>query len=316
MNTTPRTFRVDMSELEFAFESGDQVFAHYLDLQTGQVLMVPGYAYSGDDDDDMDRAVELIESDPERFLLLESEADLRPSIEDAREFARGVEDQSFGQRLEAALNQRRGAFRRFLDILHEESGEVERWHHESRQQLRAKIAAWLAARGVNILYEPLPPWQPRNDVRSHLLTGAAAFVQRVKQIRGVTRIALVGSLTTPKRAPNDVDLLVTINTDAVVPQIAAAGRKLQGFVQQLNRGADIFLANPSHQYLGRTCPWRECGPGIRTRCEAQHCGGHLYDDLHVLTLPSAVIATPPVVLWPQASGSGEVPADVREAFGL
>lgn len=305
-----------MSDLELAFESYDHVFDHYLDTQTGQVLLVPGFAHAGDGDDEMDRAAELIEAEPERFLPLESDIDLRPSIQDAHEFVRGVEDESFRGRLDAALGQRRGAFRSFLDLLHEESGEVERWNHERRQWLRGNIVAWLAARGINILYEPLPPWQPRNDVRLHLLAGAAAFVDRVKKIRGVTRIALVGSFTTPKRAPNDIDLLVTVDTDTIIPDIAAAGRKLKGHAQQLNRGADIFLANPAHQYLGRTCPWRECGPGIRRSCEAQHCGGHLYDDLHVLTLPTAAIATPSLVLWPEVVVAGEIPKDVMEAFGL
>jgi hypothetical protein len=316
MQTPARTIRVDMNELEFAFESQDNVFHHYLDTQTGQVLGVPGFAYTGDVDEAMDRAAELIESDPERFLPLESDVELRPSIADAREFARGVEDEPFRQQLEAALRQPRGAFRRFLGILDEESGENERWHHERRRHLRDNIVAWLAARGINALYEPLPPFQPRNDVRRHLLAGAATFVKRVKQIPGVHRIALIGSMTTPKRAPNDIDLLVTIDTNTIVPDIAAAGRKLKGHALQLNRGADIFLANPANHYLGRTCPWRECAPGIRMRCQAQHCGGHLYDDLHVLTLKREVIAAPPLVIWPEAVVTGEIPADVIEAFGL
>jgi hypothetical protein len=208
MKTQERTLRVDMNELEFAFESRDDVFDHYLDTQTGQVLGVPGFAYTGDEDEAMDRAAELIESDPDRFLPLESDIELRPSIADAREFACGVEDEPFRQQLEAALRQPRGAFRRFLGILEEESGENERWHHERRQRLRDNIAAWLAARGINALYEPLPPFQPRNDVRRHLLAGAATFVKRVKQIPGVRRIAMISSMTTPKRAPNDIDLHV------------------------------------------------------------------------------------------------------------
>jgi hypothetical protein len=52
------------------------------------------------------------------------------------------------------------------------------------------------------------------------------------------------------------------------------------------------------------------------RCQAQHCGGHLYDDLHVLTLKREVIAAPPLVIWPEAVAKGEIPADVIEAFGL
>lgn len=91
MESPTRTLRTDISELEFAFESYDHVFEHYLDTQTGQILMVPGAAYSGDDDDDMDRALEFIESEPDRFLPLESETDLRPSIQDARDCSKNSE---------------------------------------------------------------------------------------------------------------------------------------------------------------------------------------------------------------------------------
>lgn len=315
MNTSPAPLKVDMNELEFAFETENaNVFTNYLDRQTGEVVVIPGTAYMGDDDEEMEAALERIESDPERFLALEAGTELRPSPDDAREFASGVDDEQFRRRLLDALDQRRGAFRRFLDVLHEESGEVERWHHVGRQRFRENIAAWLAAQGVPVIYEPLPPWQPRDDVRRHLLTGAAAFVQRARQIEGVTRIALIGSMTTAKRAPNDIDMLVTIAASEVAPAVAAAGRKLKGHAQQRNRGADIFLADPDHRYLGRTCPWRECGPGIRRSCEAQHCGGHLYDDLHVIRLPREVIATPPLVIWPQTTMPSDLPPDVVETF--
>jgi predicted nucleotidyltransferase len=152
--------------------------------------------------------------------------------------------------------------------------------------------------------------------RQHLLDGAAKFVDRVKRIHGVVRIALIGSLTTAKTQPNDVDLLVTVETNDVVPAVAAAARKLAGHALTMNRGADVFLAGSSGAYLGRTCPWRECGPGIRTRCRAQHCGGHLYDDLHIVTLPTELIASPPLVIWPKAVVHGDVPADTLQAFGI
>jgi len=52
-----------------------------------------------------------------------------------------------------------GAFRRLLDILNEESGENERWHHERRQHLRV-TSPHGSPRGASTLYEPLPPFQP------------------------------------------------------------------------------------------------------------------------------------------------------------
>jgi hypothetical protein len=314
----PKTLRVDMNELELAFEN--DAFTSYLDTDTGEIVVVPGDAYEavmGDEEyEETEAALELIEDNPGRFLLLQSGADIRPSIDDARAFARSVEDEAFRRRLEAALDQRRGAFRSFLDVVHQESGEIERWNHVSRQRVRDNIAASLAVRGIKLLYDPLPPFQPRDDARRHLLAGAAAFVKRVKQIKGVTRIALIGSITTPKRSPNNINILLTIASEDIVPDIAAAGRKLMGHAQQLNRGADIFLADPTGRYLGRTCPWRDCGPGIRSRCQAQHCGGHLYDDLRVLTLKHDTITTPPIEIWPKVVVRGDVPKDVLEAFGI
>jgi hypothetical protein len=314
-----KTLRVDMNELEFAFDTNDNIFTNYLDTETGEIVAVPGDAYDGivgDEDEDTEAVLERIEDNPERFLLLESHSDIRPSLDDAREFARSVEDEPFRRRLEAALDQRRRAFRSFVDLVHQESGEIERWNHVSRQRVRDNIAASLAARGINLLYEPLPPFQPRHDARRHLLAGAAAFVNRVKQLKGVTRIALIGSITTPKRSPNNINIVLTITSEDIVPDIAAAGRKLKGHAQQLNRGADIFLADSTGRYLGRTCPWRECGPGIRSRCQAQHCGGHLYDDLHILTLKHDTITAPPIEIWPKVVVRTDVPKDVLEAFGI
>jgi predicted nucleotidyltransferase len=303
-----------MNDLESAFEMTREHFLRsYLDLQTGQVLIVAVGEYAEEEDEEK---AERIDSDMTRYMVLEGDADFRPSIDDAREFVKSVEDERFRRRLQAALEQRRGAFRQFLDVLHEESGEIERWHHVRRQRLREHIVGWFAQKGIAILHEPLPPYQPRHDVRRHLLAGAVAFTERARKIAGVTRIALIGSICTPKRAPNDVDLLVTMATTDAVPDVAAAGRKLKGHAQTLNRGADVFLSDSANRYLGRTCPWRECAPGIRQRCEAQTCGGHLYDDLHILTLPAPVIATPPLVIWPEPVAHGDLPPDVREAFGL
>ncbi|HUP59663.1 MAG TPA: UPF0158 family protein [Thermoanaerobaculia bacterium] len=306
-----------MTEIESAFESRDNPFAWYLDTETGECIALPGDTWDDDITEEMEADIERIELAPMgRFLPLESDFDVRPSIDDAREFVQDVEDEQLRDRLTRALGAPRGAFRHFHDVLYEEIGEIERWHHFERERRRHNIAAWLAAHGLDVTYDPLPPQRPRIDARHHLLAGAVAFVDRVKRISGVTRIALIGSIATPKREPNDIDLLVTIATNTIARDIAAAGRKLKGHAQQLNRGADIFLTDPAGTYLGRTCPWRECAPGIRMSCEAQHCGTYLYDDLHVITLRPETIATPPLELWPKVVVRQEVPEDVREAFGI
>jgi hypothetical protein len=116
------------------------------------------------------------------------------------------------------------------------------------------------------------------------------------------------------RTPKDVDMLVTIRDGTDLADLATVGRKLRGHAQSLSRGGDLFLADEQHNYLGRTCPWKQCGPGIRVRCEALHCGKRpfLYDDLNVIRLPFDLIAHPPIELWPAVVSRVPVPADLAE----
>jgi hypothetical protein len=65
--------------------------------------------------------------------------------------------------------------------------------------------------------------------------------------------------------PKDADLLVTVEDEADLAPLARLGRRLQGRAQSMNKGADVFLADAHHHYLGRTCTWKECAPGIRLR---------------------------------------------------
>ncbi|HEV7429441.1 MAG TPA: UPF0158 family protein [Thermoanaerobaculia bacterium] len=311
-----RTLRIDMNELEEAVEIRGGPFSYVLDTETGRCITLPGDDYDLDIDEEMQDAIDLVEEAPAgRFLEL-SPDDVRLSLNDAREFADTVADEAFRKRLREALAMRRGAFHAFRDVLHQEAGERERWFHFQRQRLRKNIVEFLEEEGITAIYEPLPPYEPQLKERQHLLEGAAKFVDRAKQIRGVVRIALIGSLTTAKAQPNGIELLVTIESADVVPALAAAARKLSGHAQTMNRGADVFLANTAGAYLGRTCWWRECGPGIHRLCEAQHCGRHLNDDLHIVQLPKDLIASPPLVLWPKPIGGGDVPADTLAAFGI
>ena len=131
---------------------------------------------------------------------------------------------------------------------------------------------------------------------------------------GVTRIALIGSLTTEKVHPKDADVLVVIPDDVDLVPLAIAGRRLKGTAQQRNCGADIFIANPGEEYRGRICHWRECRPGLRISCDARHCGqrAHLHDDLGDVTLQVTLIRNPPLEERPLIVRRCEVPRDVEE----
>ena len=150
-------------------------------------------------------------------------------------------------------------------------------------------------------------------IRDFLLSEVLRFVKHARIRPGVRRIALIGSLVRDKHDPKDADVLVTVNDDADLALLAADGRRLKGRAQSRGKGADVFLANPSGNYIGRTCQWKECCPGIRLACDARHCGGRpfLHDDLQVVTLDAALIEAPPLELWPKVVRRFEIPDDVE-----
>jgi hypothetical protein len=149
------------------------------------------------------------------------------------------------------------------------------------------------------------------EPRRHLLLAVRSFVRSARDCPGVLRIVLLGSLTTTKLIPKDVDVLVTIDGAAELVELARAGRRLQGVAQTVNLGADIFLANEDGCYIGRICHYRKCFP--RVACIAQNCGRreHLNDDLQVVSLSKELIAAPPVTLWPNVVRRVIVPPDVE-----
>lgn len=152
-----------------------------------------------------------------------------------------------------------------------------------------------------------------STIRDHLLAEVRQFIERARTCPGVQRIALVGSLATAKEDPKDADVLVTVDDDADLTPLATAGRRLKGHAQSRNKGADIFLANPSGNYIGRICHWRECYPGIRASCDARHCGrrAFLHDDLDDVALDASLIKAPPLELWPKIVRRVELPGDVE-----
>jgi predicted nucleotidyltransferase len=175
---------------------------------------------------------------------------------------------------------------------------------------------WLRSIGVeptnpeSATYDP----PPLPDLRRIMFAEVRRFVRFARDISGVRRIALIGSLAADKEFPKDVDMLVTVNADCELAPLAKLGRQLSGHMNSYGAGADVFLASEDGNYIGRTCPWKNCGPGYRTSCDAMHCGKrpYLHDDFEAIRLPKEVITQPPVLLWPDPAAAQEVPTDVHE----
>ncbi len=145
-----------------------------------------------------------------------------------------------------------------------------------------------------------------------LIAEAFRFIERIVRIPGVRSIAMLGSLLSSKADPKDVDLLITVDDDANLSALAKSARRLKGMAQSKNKGADVFLANPAGQYIGRICHWSLCGPQFRVTCDARNCGvrEYLHDDLDNINLDSRLVKEPPLEIWPNVVYRQSVASDL------
>jgi hypothetical protein len=336
---------IDWGELTMAFESSFWGMSYYLDTETGQVLSVTDEArrwleeineeaFDPDNPDAFDIEAALTEVDlhdwqkndvrtadfVEQYygsrVIAIPQTTSYEAYDEMQDFIATIgDDRLYNQLVNATRG--RGAFGRFRDILGQHLAEEQRWYAFQTNRQREEVLKWLETVGIEPIDVPRPAEVKVEELlklRHKLLEEVLIFVQAARHIPGVIRIALIGSLTSDKVDPKDADMLVTVTDDMDLTPLATVGRQLSGHAQSFNRGGEVFLADRQHQYLGRTCPWKRCGPGIRASCDALHCGQRpfLHDDLINVKLPKPLIAEPPLELWPEVVVRVAVPDDVDE----
>lgn len=352
-NQEIRKLKVNLIQLESAFQDASWERGYYLDLQTGKVATITDevrreleWIYEEEYDPETEEPIDLAAILQQRDLpawrreaLLEAdrvEAEYNTryisirqphsheGYRDMERFISTVENDHLRERLWRAISGR-GAFRYFKDVLYDHPNERERWFEFKDTRVQRRITRWLESEGIEPVFETPPapePSPPSPPARARLIDEVLLFVRSVLRahrggpLPGVTRIALIGSLTTDEPDPTDADLLVTVTDDADLAPLATLARKLQGHAQSFRRGGDVFLADPAGNYLGRTCPWKKCGPGIRMRCDALHCGRrpYLHDDFEAVQLDDNLIAAPAIELWPEIVARAPIPEDVEQGL--
>jgi Uncharacterised protein family (UPF0158) len=178
---TERPLSITFDDLEMAFDDASGAARYYLDLETGQVLMITDEIrdeleaiYRGFDDeraaeDDAFAAALEQHNLPDWMREMVAEAHqveqgygtryIAVPTADAHEGYRAMEDfidTVANQRLQAQLAQAiqgRGAFRRFKDTLLGYPGERERWFAFSRARMRERALAWLEDEGITAILE-------------------------------------------------------------------------------------------------------------------------------------------------------------------
>lgn len=347
-----KKLNIDWSDLELAFESTSDPgialqISNYLDTQTGRVVILDeelsnaaneimeelGGSQNGETwtDEEIEGTV-AYENVPEwikpnvfeAIQVLHSAG--RDRFEEIprfttdqcfgwmRDFNDSIEDDEIRHRLNEALAKHK-PFRNFREAIGTDRRLDQQWCCFERDRQREAIIEWLNRIDVQPLNateglesHPLP------ELRKIMFAELRSFVRFARDISGVERIALIGSLTEDKEFPKDVDLLVTVTDDCDLAPLANLGRQLTGHLAAHNAGADIFLANSHAQYIGRTCPWKKCGRGIRASCDAISCGTrkYLHDDFKAIRLNEKLVQSPAVELWPEIKAAPNCPSDLRE----
>jgi hypothetical protein len=174
-----RQLKIDLSELELAFDSGSEMISYYLDLETGEVISVSDEersllesiyesyydnqsetvdwenAFQNENIPDWQREllkdVDRVEAGfGSLFIAIPSEGS-HEGYRDMEAFIATVRNQRLQERLERAISGR-GAFRYFKDMLLDYPTERERWFQFKQERLYQRILDWLETHGIT----PLP----------------------------------------------------------------------------------------------------------------------------------------------------------------
>jgi hypothetical protein len=155
-----RKLKVNWMELDAAFQDSSWETRHFLDLETGEVVMItdeiaryaeepPDYELS----DWMKVAVEEAEQVEKEYgtrYIRIPQADPRDSYRDMERFIATVGNSYLQERLERAIAGR-GAFRYFRDVLYEHPSEQERWFAFQSRCVHERISEWLEQEGIELI---------------------------------------------------------------------------------------------------------------------------------------------------------------------
>ena len=173
-----RQLKIDLSELELAFDSGSEMISYFLDLETGEVISVSDEergllesiyeSYYDEQSETVDwesafeeehipdwqrellKNADRIEAGfGDRFISIPSEGS-HEDYRDMEAFIATVRNLRSQERLEHAISGR-GAFRYFKDVLLDYPAERERWFQFKQERWHQRILDWLEAHGITPL---------------------------------------------------------------------------------------------------------------------------------------------------------------------
>jgi len=138
-----KRLKICLDELCSAMEDSSYEHSYYLDLKTGEIVLVSDWM----DEEEVERLRDRIEDSPDRYRQI-PKVESYEAYRDMEDFIATVEDEHLAELLEVAINGR-GAFRRFKDVLLSYPEERERWFRFKEERTEQRALEWLDEIGVS-----------------------------------------------------------------------------------------------------------------------------------------------------------------------
>lgn len=141
--------RVSLDELCDAYEMNTEEISHYLDVNTGKLLMRMDPLLTGYKDEELEEELE----DEERYLELPT-IESHDAYELMVEFMETVTTKKLRERLDTALTGRK-PFHAFKDVLYDFPEDRENWFKFEREAHRNEIVKWLREQNITLEREEI-----------------------------------------------------------------------------------------------------------------------------------------------------------------
>jgi hypothetical protein len=142
-----KTLKIELDELCSAMEDSSYEHEYFLDLKTGEFLLISDYM----DDGEAERLRDKIDEEPDRYERI-PKAEPHEGYEDMEDFIATVEDEHLAGLLEVSIDGK-GAFRRFKDVLTRYPEERERWFRFKDERMEQRASEWLDDVGISPIEE-------------------------------------------------------------------------------------------------------------------------------------------------------------------
>ena len=140
-----RKLKIDLSELELAFDNASWEAEYYLDVETGEIILIGSMIGQ---QEAITRQIEDV-SNRARYLQV-PHTNPRDGFQDMERFIDTVQDAQLQKLLSVAIDGK-GAFRRFKNILPDYPQERDRWFRFQADRLRQRILAWLEREDIGVI---------------------------------------------------------------------------------------------------------------------------------------------------------------------